>query len=359
MSSHSHEHDHHEHGHSHAVAADADRRWLRTALALILGLMVVEVTAGLLAHSLALMSDAAHMLTDAGALFLSLITLRIAARPAGGRATFGLRRAEVVSGHVNGAALLVLGVLVAFNAVRRLIDPGHVHGGTVAAVAAIGVGVNLHAALALARANRESLNVEGSFQHVLTDLYAFIGTCIAGLIIYFTGFDRADAIASLGVAALMVWSAYGLLSETVRVFLGVAPSNIDPDAIGSRLAAVTNVVNVHDLHVWDHVPGSLMLSAHVLVAPGCDCHAARWELEQLLAREYGIDHTTLQVDHEPEHLLTVTSAPPAVRGREGERATGHAGAGHAGAGHAGAAHAATGPGADRVAGHSDSDGPDA
>ena len=323
-SSHGHDHPrthgHDAHGHAghhhHAVSLDADRRYLRVALGLILALMVLEVSAGILAHSLALMSDAAHMLTDAGALFLSLITLRIATRPAEGRATFGMRRAEVVSGHFNGAALLVLGLLVAWHAVQRLITPLNVAGGTVAIVAAVGVVVNLIAALALARANRESLNVEGSFQHILTDMYAFIGTCIAGLIIYFTGFDRADAIASLAVAGLMMWSAYGLLSETVRVFLGVAPDSVDPDAIGHRLANVMNVVNVHDLHVWDHVPGALMLSAHVLVEAGCDCHAARWELEQLLQREYAIEHTTLQVDHVHEHFLTVESTPPHVLGRK-------------------------------------------
>ncbi|MBC7644193.1 MAG: cation diffusion facilitator family transporter [Thermoleophilia bacterium] len=310
--------DSHGHSHSHAISADADRTWLRVALGLILALMAVQVTAGTWANSLALMPDAAHLLTDAGALLLSLITLRIAARPAAGRATFGMRRAEVVSGHVNGATLLVFGLLIAWHGVQRLISPDNVAGGTVAIVAAIGIVVNLLAAVALSRANRESLNVEGSFQHILTDLYAFIGTFIAGLIIYFTGFDRADAIASLAVAALMVWSAYGLLSETVRLFLGVAPRNVDPDAIGNRLAAVTHVVNVHDLHVWDHVPGSLMLSAHVLVEPGCDCHAARWELEQLLQREYGIEHTTLQVDHVSKQFLTVDSTPPSVLGRKGD-----------------------------------------
>src|SRR5262252_3202945 len=225
---HHHGHDHGDGGHSHALSADADRRYLTIALVLIVGFMAFEVVAGIVAHSLALISDAGHMLTDAGALVLSLVVIRLVQRPSGGNLTYGMRRAEVLSGQANGAVLLVLGVLVTYEGISRLVNPPAVAGGLVTIVAALGVVVNLIAAWVLAKANRESLNVEGSFQHIVTDLYAFIGTLIAGLVIVFTGFDRADAIASLVVAALMFRSGYALQRKAIRVLLEGAPENVSP-----------------------------------------------------------------------------------------------------------------------------------
>src|SRR5262245_28826572 len=181
-----HDHDHHDHaGHSHDVSADADRRYLTIAFVLIVGFMAFETVIGILAHSLALLSDAAHMLTDAGALALSLLVIRYVQRSGGEALTYGRRRAEVLSGQANSAVLLVLGVLVSYEAIWRLITPPDVAGGLVTAVAAAGVAVNVVAAWVLAKANRQSLNIEGSFQHILTDLYAFVGTLIAGLVIVF------------------------------------------------------------------------------------------------------------------------------------------------------------------------------
>src|SRR6185503_20507121 len=209
MSEHHHDHGAHGHdggGHTHSITMDTDRRYLTIALALILGFMTFEVVAGIVAHSLALLSDAAHMLTDAGALALSLLVIRYVQRPGGEALTYGRRRAEVLSGQANGAVLLVLGLLVVYESISRLVHPPDVSGLAVTAVAAAGVVVNLVAAWVMAKANRESLNIEGSFQHILTDLYAFIGTLIAGLVIIFTGFNRADAIASLVVAVLMIRS---------------------------------------------------------------------------------------------------------------------------------------------------------
>src|SRR6478736_2128626 len=214
------DHDHHDHhgsgGHSHSLSVDADRRYLTIALLLILGFMVFEVVAGIVAHSLALLSDAGHMLTDAGALVLSLIVIRLVQRPTGGSLTYGMRRAEVLSGQANGAVLLVLAVLVSYEAIARLIDPPKVSGLLVTVVAAVGVVVNIAAAWVLAKANRESLNVEGSFQHILTDLYAFIGTLVAGIVIIVTGFDRADAIASIFVAILMIRSGWSLQRKAIH-----------------------------------------------------------------------------------------------------------------------------------------------
>jgi cobalt-zinc-cadmium efflux system protein len=298
-----HAHDHSSGGgHAHGVTAGADSRKLAIALALILGFMLLEVVAGLVAGSLALLSDAGHMLTDAAAIGLSLIAIRLAARPAEGVMTYGLKRVEILSAQANGVTLLVLGLLILFEGARRLIDPPGVQGGLVLVVALVGVVVNLAATWTLARANRQSLNVEGSFQHILTDLYAFIATAIAGGVVLWTGWLRADALASLLVAALMLRAAYGLLRDSGRIFLEAAPSDLDPDEIGRSLVAQSCVAEVHDLHVWEISSGFPALTAHVLVSRDCDCHATRRRLAEHLEQRFGIGHTTLQVDHAPPPL---------------------------------------------------------
>src|SRR5262245_15614566 len=299
-------HGHRGGGHSHRLSVDADRRYLTIALVLIVAFMAFEVVVGIIAHSLALLSDAGHMLTDAGALVLSLFVIRLVQRPAGGSLTYGMRRAEVLSGQANGAVLLVLGVLVTYEGISRLISPPAVAGGLVTIVAAAGVVVNLAAAWVLAKANRQSLNVEGSFQHIVTDLYAFVGTLVAGIVILLTGFDRADAIASLVVAGLMFRSGYDLQRKAVGVLLERAPENTAPDDVGWAMAHTESVSQVHDLHLWELAPGVPILTAHVLVAPGADCHAIRRELEGMLRQRFGIEHTTLQVDHVPQQLLSIT-----------------------------------------------------
>ena len=288
----------HAHAHSHAPAADADRRWLGVALGLILAFMAVEVVAGLLADSLALLSDAAHMLTDAGSIGLALVAARLAARPPGGRFTYGLGRAEILSAQVNGAALLVLAGVIAWEAVRRMGDPPDVEGLVVLVVGLVGAGVNVGAAWALSRAERRSLNVEGARAHVFADLYASLGAALAGLLVLTAGLERADVVVALLVAALMVWSGFGLLRQATRVLLEASPSGIDPDAVGNALASQPGVSEVHDLHVWEVTSGFTALSAHVLVPANEDCHARRAELELLLADRFGLEHTTLQVEHE-------------------------------------------------------------
>ncbi|MFI5763569.1 cation diffusion facilitator family transporter [Streptomyces sp. NPDC051563] len=302
-------------GHSHGVAADADRRWLGIALGLIAGFMAVEVVIGVLAHSLALISDAAHMLTDAVSIVLALIAMRLAARPARGGFTYGLKRAEILSAQANGLTLLLLAVWLAYEAVRRLLDPPPVEGGLVLVTALAGIVVNIVAAWCISKANRTSLAVEGAYQHILNDLFAFIGTAVAGLIVLTTGFRQADSIASLVVVVLMVKAGYGLVRESGRILLEAAPAHVDPDTVGDRLVAQPPVTEVHDLHIWTITSGQAALSAHVLVAPEGDCHAVRRDLEALLAKEYGITHTTLQVDHVQDSLLTV--------GRPGEDRAGN------------------------------------
>jgi cobalt-zinc-cadmium efflux system protein len=284
-------------GHGHGLVANADRRWLGIALGLIVAFMAVELVVGVVAQSLALLSDAAHMLTDASSIVLALVAMRLAARPARGFYTYGLKRTEILSAQANGVTLLVLSVWLTYESIRRLIAPPEVQGGLVVITAAVGIVVNLAAAWSISKANRSSLNVEGTFQHILTDLFGFIATVIAGVAVLTTGFTRADAIASLVVVVLMVRAGTGLVRESGRIFLEAAPAEANPDALGDRLVTLPQVSEVHDLHIWQITSGQTALSAHVLVDPGSDCHALRRDLERVLATDYAITHTTLQVDH--------------------------------------------------------------
>ena len=303
-----HDHDHGDEGHSHGVSQDADRRYLAIVLALLVGFMLVEVVIGVIASSLALISDAGHMLTDAGAIGLALVAMRLAQRPARGAMTYGLKRAEILSAQANGITLLLLSVWFVYEAIRRLINPPEVQGGLVLIVALVGIVANLLATWSISKANRQSLNVEGSFQHILTDLYAFIVTAIAGAVIYFTGgYNRLDAVAALVVAALMLRAGYGLVKESGRIFLEAAPKGFDPEEIGNAIASEKDVAEVHDLHVWEVTSGFPSLSAHILVEPKCDCHGKRREVQQMLEERFDLHHTTLQVDHATPEVFEISS----------------------------------------------------
>jgi cobalt-zinc-cadmium efflux system protein len=287
----------HDHGHSHQARSAGDRRLLLAALLLIAALMAGELVAGVLAGSLALLADAGHLISDVAALAFAVVASTMAVRPAQGRWTYGFRRLEILAAQANGLALALVGIWIVFGAIRRLVSPGDVRGGIVLGVALAGVGVNLVATALLARASRENLNVRGAFLHVATDLAAFVGTAAAGALVLATGWDRFDPIAGLLVAALMFWAAYGLLRESTRIFLEVSPADIDPEAVGHAIACQPDVVEVHDLHVWTLTSGFPIVSAHVLVAPGADCHALRRGLEAMLGQRFGLEHSTLQVEH--------------------------------------------------------------
>jgi cobalt-zinc-cadmium efflux system protein len=299
------EHDHH-HGHDHGVGAETEIRPLTIALGLILAFMAVEVVVAVVAHSLALFSDAAHMLVDAAALGLSVWAARLALRPPQADMTFGFRRAEILAAQVNGITLLVLGALIVIEAIRRLQAPPEVRGGLVVATAVAGAAVNVAALWQVGRANRRNLNVEGSYRHLLTDLYAFAATAVAGLVVWTTGFERADPIASLFVAGSMLTAAWPLLRASGRIFLEAAPEGLPPGEVGAALRGHAGVTNVHDLHIWEISSGFPALSAHVLVGRGEDCHRIRQELEELLHERFGIEHTTLQVEHTSERLLDIS-----------------------------------------------------
>ena len=282
------------HVHEHARG---DRRLLALSLGALVAFMLAEIALGIVANSLALLADAGHMLTDAFALALALFASWAAGLPARGRWTFGFARAEILAAQANRITLLVIAVLILYSAVRRLVDPPDVDGTIVGAVALGGIAVNFSVLAILSRAHRQSLNVRGAYLHVATDLAAFVGTAIAGGLILVTGWDRFDPIASLVVVALMLAAAASLLRESGRIFLEGAPASAPPLDVGRAIAEHEGVVETHDLHVWTVTSGFPTLSAHVLVRPDADCHRIRLELEAMLHERFGLEHTTLQVEH--------------------------------------------------------------
>jgi cobalt-zinc-cadmium efflux system protein len=305
---------HHDHGHSHAVAANADRKYLTIALLLLLGFMAVEVVVGIAAKSLALISDAGHMLTDAGSIGLALVAMRLASWPPGGSYTFGLKRAEILSAQANGITLLLLSLWFIVEAVRRLIDPPLVDGPLVTVVAVVGIGVNLLAVWVMSKANRQSLNVEGSFQHILTDLYAFVATAIAGALIWWGGWNRIDSIAALVVAGLMLKAGFGLVRESGRIFLQAAPRGLDPNIIAEAIRSVSHVISLEDLHVWEVTSGMPALSGHIHVRRSVDCHKVRREVEAMLHKRFEIEHTTMQTDHADDDAIVTRGCAFQARG---------------------------------------------
>ena len=291
------DHQHRHRPHLHGGPA-ADRRWLSAALAVILAFGLCEAAVGLAVGSLALLTDAGHLLTDAGALAVAIAASGISQRPARGAYTYGFTRIDAISAQANGITLLLLAGWFTVAAVRRLLDPPEVPGAAVLVVALIGIAVNLLAVLLAARADRASLNVRGALAHLVTDLWAFVATAVAGAVMVLTGWTRADAVASLVVAALMVRSGVGLVRSAGRVFLEAAPNGADPARIGHSMASVPGVTEVHDLHVWDLGAGEPALSAHVVIDAAYDCHEVAHGVRRVLAQTHGIDHATLQADHQ-------------------------------------------------------------
>jgi cobalt-zinc-cadmium efflux system protein len=282
------------------VGANADRRWLSAALVVLVVFMFAEVVAGVLAHSLALISDAGHLLTDVAALVTALVAARIAMRPARGSFTYGFARVDALAGQANGITLVVLAAVFTVGAVDHLVHPPKAAGSVMAIVAGVGVAMNVLATFFAKKADSRRLSVRGAVSHLVNDAWAFLATAIAGVVIIATGWTRADAIASLCIAVLMAVSGLGLIRTAGRVFLEAAPPGVDPDELGADLAEVDGVAQIHDLHVWQLGPGEDAISAHVFVKPQRDCHQVAESLRQLLADDYHLRHVTLQVDHADE-----------------------------------------------------------
>lgn len=285
------------HGHDHDASRIGSAGALGLALALTAGFTVVEVVAGFLTDSLALLADAAHMLSDNVSLALALAAVWLARRPATPERTYGFKRAEVLAALANGVTLVVLAIWIFYEAIRRFDDPPQVLGGWMLVVGLAGIGVNLAAGAILFRAREGSLNVEAAFRHVLADLLGSLGVVVAAIVILATGWLEADPIASILIALLVLASSWSILRDSTSILLESAPRGMDARAVGERLARAPGVVEVHDLHVWTITSGFPALSAHILVGRGEDCHGRRRELEALLHDEFGIEHTTLQVDH--------------------------------------------------------------
>jgi cobalt-zinc-cadmium efflux system protein len=300
-----------DHHHHLPGGAERDERRLAVALSLLGAFLVGEVIAAVLAHSLALLADAGHMVTDVLALAAAIVAARLARRPAEGHWTFGLARAEILSAAANGITLLVVTALVVVEAIRRLIHPVHVAGATLIVVGAVGLVINLIAASVLHGTERESMNVQGAIAHVVTDAYGFAAAVIAGVVVVTTGWDRADPVASLLVAALLLRAARGLLRDSGRVLLEAAPSELDLALVRRHLVESAYVVDIHDLHVWTVTSGLPALSVHVVIADECfttgSAPQVLDELQACLAGHFDVEHSTFQLepaghaDHEFDH----------------------------------------------------------
>jgi cobalt-zinc-cadmium efflux system protein len=272
---------------------------------LTLAYTAAEVVGGLLTGSLALLADAGHMLSDSGSIGLALVAISLAKRPPTSARSFGLKRAEILAALANGVTLVAIAIWIFVEAARRLSDPPEILGGWMLAIAAGGIAINVAGAAILARAERRSLNVQAAMLHVLADLLGSVGVIVAAVVILVTGWAYADPLVSVMIGVLVLGSSLRVLQDSVSILLEATPKGIDADAVRQTIESSSGVASVHDLHIWTITSGFPALSAHVLVGRGEDCHRRRRELEQLLEHEYGIDHTTLQVDHENEELLHI------------------------------------------------------
>ena len=288
------------HVHSHAIQRARSRRVLGVVLVLTASYAVVELVGGLATGSLALLADAAHMFGDTGTVGLALFASWLAARPATAQRSYGYQRAEILAALANGVALVAVAIWIFVEAVDRLSDPPKILGGWVLAVAAVGLAVNMIAAAILERSSGESLNVRAVHRHVLADLAGSVGVIAAALIVLTTGWWYADPLVGLAIGVLVLFSSWTILRDSVSILLESTPAGIDAEEVGGSMASMEGVVEVHDLHIWTITSGFAARSAHVLVAPGDDCHDRRRQLEAMLADEFGLRHTTLQVEHVTE-----------------------------------------------------------
>ncbi len=291
---------HHRHEHHDVGSSGADQRLLVIALSLIASFVVIEVTAAIMSSSLALLADAGHMMTDVIALGTSVVALRLAHRPATRRFSYGLKRAEIMSAAVNGVFLAATAVLVATEAVQRLISPRVVDAKVVLVVAVVGAGINVAASAVLGKADQGSLNIRAAYLHVVTDLYAFLATAAASVVILATSWYQADAIASLFVVALMGVASWGLLRDAGRILLQASPEELDVDEVRNHLLEVDHVLGVHDLHAWTVTSGQVTIAAHVVVESHCfeSGHAPQIldQLQHCLEEHFDVRHATFQLE---------------------------------------------------------------
>ena len=302
------------HGHSHTHALDARRADSRRRMWIALGingsLLVAEAIGGILTGSLALLADAGHVLSDAGAIVLALIAVRLAALPAAGRRTFGYQRSEVLAALANGLTLVVISVVIAVAAIGRFGDPPGIDGLGVLVLGVVGLAGNLAATVVLARGQREDINLEGVLRHSVADALGSVGVVVAGAFILLGGSPVVDPIVGLLIALLILASSWRLIKEPFDVLMEAAPAGFDVDGMGAAICGEEGVRSVHDLHVWTVTAGFGAIAAHVVVAQGSDRDLIRRRLELTLREHFGIEHTTLQMEEEADPgLLHVENAP--------------------------------------------------
>jgi cobalt-zinc-cadmium efflux system protein len=302
-------------GHSHSHSLDArredSRRRMRIALAINLAMLVAEAVGGVLTGSLALLADAGHVLSDAGAIVLALVAVRLAALPAAGRRTFGYQRSEVLAALVNGLLLVAVAVVIAIEAVGRLGDPPGIDGAGVLLLGLFGLAGNVVATIVLARGQREDINLEGVLRHSVADALGSVAVVVAGAVVLAGGSAIVDPIVSLLISALILASSWRLIKEPFDVLMEAAPEGIDVEGVGEAICGEQGVRSVHDLHVWTVTSGFGAIAAHVVVGADTDRDLIRRRLELLLGERFGIEHTTLQMEEEAEQgLLEVENAPP-------------------------------------------------
>lgn len=295
MNAEQHAHGHgHEHGHSHAPSGSL--KALLVTLTMTATIFIAQVIGGLLSGSLALLSDAMHMLSDSTGLLIALVAILIGRRAATARATFGYRRVEVIAAVVNAATVIAVSVWIVVSALGRFGGDHEIDTGLMLIVAIIGLIANAISAAILMRHQHDSLNMRGAYLHVLSDLAGSVAVIIAGGVIYFTGWTAADAIASLLIAALVLPRALRLLTDSVAVLLNHAPATIDTGEVTRQLEALPGVASVHDLHIWSTDGNEPLATCHLVLAAqhqaGCDILDAA----QAKLREFGIEHSTIQLE---------------------------------------------------------------
>jgi len=294
----------HGHGHSHApptgTAAAAYRGRLRVALSITLGVMVVEIVGGLLADSLALIADAAHMATDALGLGMALFAIHFANRPATGNRTFGYARAEILAALANCLLLLGVGGYVLYEAIQRFVTPTDTAGGLTIVFGGIGLVANMVSLTLLVRGQRESLNVRGAFLEVAADALGSLAVIVSALVILATGWQAADPIASLVIGLMIVPRTWKLLRETLDVLLESAPRNVEMADVRAHILALDGVQDVHDLHAWTITSGLPVLSAHVVVRSdvlsAIGHEKLLHELQECLGDHFDVEHCTFQLE---------------------------------------------------------------
>jgi len=289
----------HEHKHSHGGGGTSRRR-LKLVLILTIVYMLAEAIGGFLSNSLALLSDAGHMLTDVAAIALAMLALWFAARPATHQKTYGYYRMEILAALANGVALVVISLLIFLEALQRIRAPEPVRGLEVAVIGAGGLVVNAVSASLLLRGSQENMNMRAAFLHVVSDAIGSLGAVIAGLLIWLKGILIADPLISIAIAVLIVYSSWQLIRDAVNVLLEGTPAHIDISAVIGAMQRVSGIREVHDLHVWTLTSGKYQLSVHLVMCDGDEARTIVHAAQNQLRTQFGISHSTVQVDTESE-----------------------------------------------------------